>query len=208
MNFNPNDVVDLDLLAACRAFYKTLPDIPTGDVRRLYLHWAVAPFGCVFEDYNFMIDLVDGQWVIKTTGDPRDNIPGMTDKPTHSHTWHRNSWALGIAIGGMDGATTSNFGKDPVELHELHYLCGAAAAVALKYNLQADQVIGDPKSSTPEHTIMTHAECAANDGYWGERWDLASFEPGPITISGARYHAELLRQRIHTIKTALVVKVA
>lgn len=198
MNFDPNAPIDPTLLSDVRAFYSTLPEIPLGSIHREYLHWSVAPFGCTFEDYNFMIDLANGKWVIKSTGDPRDNVPGMNNNPMHSHTWHRNSYAIGIAIGGMDGATESNFGKDPVQLHELQYLCGAAAACAKKYNVQADQPLFND-----EYTIMTHAECAANDGYWGERWDLAAFEPGPITIPGARYHGELLRKRIHTIKAAL-----
>jgi len=200
MNFDPNAPIDSSLLSDVKLFMATLPTIPVGDIRRIYLHWSVAAFGCTFTDYNFMVNLVNGKWVIQSTGDPRDNVPGMTDKPTHSHTWHRNSWAIGIAIGGMDGATTSNFGKDPVQLHELGYLCGVAAAVAKTYGLQADITVGGDSN---EHTIMTHAECAAQDGYFGERWDLAEFEPGPISILGARYHGELLRKRIHTIKAAL-----
>ena len=200
MIFNVTAPPALDALNDARTFMTTLPAIPVGSVRRIYLHWAVAPFGCTFIDYNFMVNLVNGKWVVQSTGDPRDNVPGMTDKPTHSHTWHRNSWAIGIAIGGMDGATASNFGKDGVELHELEYLCATAAAVAKAYGLQADITVGgDPN----EHTIMTHAECAAQDGYFGDRWDLAEFEPGPISILGARYHGELLRKRIHTIKAAL-----
>jgi hypothetical protein len=146
-----------------------------------------------------MVDLADDKWVLKLTHDPRDNMPGLTDAPMASHTWHRNSWALGIAIGGMDGATTNNFGKDPVQLHELQYLCAGAAALAAKYGVQANQDLGGG-----EHTIMTHAEAAIQDGYFGERWDLALFEPGPLTQTGARYHGDLLRQRIHVIKSQLI----
>ena len=200
MNFNPNATIDNAVLAKARLFMGTLPDIPEGDIHRIYLHWAVAPFGCTFTDYNFMVNLINGQWVIQTTGDPRDNVPGLTNKPVHSHTWHRNSYALGIAIGGMDGATTSNFGPDAVQLHELEVLCAAAATVAKAYGVQANLPVG---ITMREHTIMTHAECAAQDGYFGERWDLARFEPGPISPEIARAHGDLLRKRIHVIKAAM-----
>lgn len=198
MNFDPGAPIDPQVLADARAFEQTLPAIARGDVHRIYLHWAVAPFGCLFDDYNFMIDLEGGRWVMKTTRNPQNNIPGMNDDPMASHTWHRNSWALGIAIGGMDGATTTNFGADPVQLHELQYLCACAAAVAHRYDVQADDDLGGG-----EHTIMTHAEAALQDGYFGERWDLALFAPGPLTESGARYHGELLRKRVRAYKIAL-----
>lgn len=199
MNFDPNAPVDPHVVADAKAFMGNLPAIPNGDVHRIYLHWAVAPFGCLFDDYNAMVDLEADKWVLKLTHNPQDNIPGINDNAMASHTWHRNSWALGIAIGGMEGATTNNFGKDPVELHELEYLCAGAAALGAKYGVQADLDLGEG-----EHTIMTHAEAALQDGYFGERWDLAMFEPGPLTEAGARYHGELLRRRIHTIKEALV----
>lgn len=204
MNFDPSAPIDSSVLADAKAFEATLPSISVGDIRRVYLHWAVAPFGCTFKDYNFMVNLVNGKWVIQTTGDPRDNVPGLTSAPTHSHTWHRNSWALGIAIGGMDGATQSNFGKDAVELHELEYLCAAAAIVCKKYGVQANDYASKGQTGPHEMTVMTHAEAAIQDGYFGERWDLAEFEPGPISISGAYYHGDLLRRRIHTIKAAFL----
>jgi hypothetical protein len=198
MNFDPHAAIDPQVVIDAKGFMATLPAIPTGDVRRIYLHWAVAPFGCVFDDYNAMVDLENDRWVLKITRNPQNNIPGLNQDPMAEHTWHRNSWALGIAIGGMDGATTHNFGQDPVQLHELQYLCAGAAALALKYDVQADDDLGGG-----EHTIMTHAEAALQDAYFGERWDLAMFEPGLLTPDGARYHGNLLRSRIRTIKVAL-----
>ena len=186
MNFDPDAAIDSDVVADAREYMTTLPAIKAGDVHRIYLHWAVAPFGCLFDDYNAMVDLESGRWVFKTTRNPQNNVPGLNQDPMAAHTWHRNSWALGIAIAGMDGATTSNFGNDPVQLHELQYLCAGAAALALKYEVQANDDLG------------------GGDGYFGERWDLAMFEPGTLTPDGARYHGSLLRRRIHSIKLALM----
>jgi hypothetical protein len=216
-NFNPNAPVSDVVIAAAKTFRATLPSIPDGLISRLYLHWSVAGLCAEFPDYNAEKEFVDGQHILKITHDPRDNAPGLNNNQMASHTWHRNTGALGIAITGMDGANVHNFGPDPVTVAGLEYLCAGAAALCLQYGLDANGTVltgsthldnnGNTVNTAGEPIILTHAECAVLDAYPTERWDLGSLCPLPdgvdLTPEMRTQCGNALRQRVHTLKLAL-----
>lgn len=207
-----------EALAAAEAFLKTLPDVPPRDLLRGYYHWSVAGYACIFHDYNVMIILKDGKWTIVMTDSPADNAPGVNNNPVASHTWHRNTGAFGVSVSGMDGATTSNFGPDPVQMHEIEFQCAAMAALCVKYGVDTMGTVPAPGSNhtddngnnvntTGEPNLLTHAECAIIDAYPTERWDEGSFIPLP---SGVSLTPEMrttcgnaLRSRTHEYAAAL-----
>jgi hypothetical protein len=215
--FNASAPLDPKIIAAGKAFCESLPGVPSGLLKRIYLHWAVAPFGCTFADYNVMADCKGGAWLLKISHDPRDNAPGLNNNAEASHTYHRNTGAVGIALAGMDGATEEDFGPDGVTLAGLEYLCVGAAALASRYGIDvAGTTTESPYANEP--TILTHAEAADRPGKpaqyekYGpastcERWDLASFVPLPhgVSVNGqtATECGNALRARIHAYKVAL-----
>lgn len=218
-SFDPNAPLALDALQAAREFKATLPAVPRGLLNRLYLHWAVEAFGCLDGAYNFEIDLEGGHWVMKMTHNPQDNAPGMNNHAEAWHTWHRNTGAIGIAIAGMDGASTHNFGADGVQMHELEYLCALAALCAVQYGIDTAGIVPAPGvthvdnvggnvNTTGEHVILTHGECAVIDSYPTERWDLGSLvsltDGVSLTPEMRTLCGNALRERIH--RYALVLK--
>ena len=136
-NFNPSAPIDAGVLQKAKTVAASLPAVPNGALSRLYLHWTVAPFGCTFGDYNGEADFENGNWKMVVTHDPRDNAAGLTSNPAASHTWHRNTGAVGVSIAGMTGATEHNFGPDAVTLTGLEHLCACAAAFASRYGIDA-----------------------------------------------------------------------
>lgn len=221
--FNPSAPLLDAALSAAKSIRGSFPAIPKGMVERIYLHWAVEPFGCLDGAYNGEVDFENGSWVMKITHDFRDNMAGLNDNAEASHTWERNTNALGIAISGMDGATTTDFGPDGVQLHELEYLCAFAAAVAVEYDLDTAGTVSapgrthpssndsgncpNPVNTTGEFNIETHATCAMYDDYRSERWDLAILHADPngdaISDAWRKQSAAALRARIHVYAAAL-----
>ena len=131
---------------------------------KLYLHWTACPYNAVFEDYHINIG-PDGE--LRFTG-ALDEIK--------SHTWKRNSGAIGIAIDGCTNANTSDLGDEPPTEAQIEAMAKVIAVLANALDLTIDLA-----------RVMTHGEAADNaDGYYGaygsneeygplstvERWDL------------------------------------
>jgi hypothetical protein len=222
---DPSAPLDAGVLAKAKTLLQSLPAVPAGLLSRIYLHWTVAPFGATFSDYNGEADFESGAWVLKITHDPRDNAPGLNSNPEASHTWHRNTGALGVAIAGMTGATQHDFGPAAVTVAGLEHQCALAAGFAACYGIDALGTVqhgathagdsGDPIDTTGEPTILTHAECASLDGYLCGftsdpdcRWDLGSLVALPAGMSLTKaivsQCGDALRQRVHAYKAALV----
>lgn len=210
-------------LNAAKEIMKSFPSIPAHLVERIYLHWAVEAFGCLDGAYNFEVDFENGQWVMKMTHDPRDNMAGLDNNAEASHTWERNTNAIGIAITGMDGASTTNFGPDGVQMHELEFICALAAAVAVHYGVDTMGIVPapgrthpssndsgncpNPVNTTGEFVIETHATCAMYDDYRTERWDFGTLRALPegvsLTDEMRKTCAAALRERAHVYAAAL-----
>jgi len=211
MSFDFNAPLDYDALAKASEFLKALPPLPWNLIHplyfdHLYLHWSVEQFGCLDGAYNAEVDLEADQWVIKITHDPLDNAVSITNGPYAAHTYHRNSHGFGLAVTGMVGATTDNFGAEGVQNHQLEVLFAAAGAVCEKYKIDA---VGKTKG---EYNVMTHAEAAILDGYFpgdgdpDSRWDLARLaaSDAPLTKVEAIAIGTSIRFRVHKYKGALL----
>jgi hypothetical protein len=228
-NFNPKAPVDPAILAVAKAFMSSLPVVPMGnrnpdasdyadpDLTRIYLHWSVQAMGCVDAAYNFVVTENGGHFQIEHSTDVRKNARSTFDPYGYAaHTFHRNTGAVGIALDGMDGATANNFGPDGVTVTGLTVLCAAAAAVAAKYQIDVSGLSIDSDPFYGEINTLTHAEAANLTGSpaaytpYGpdpigdvERWDLASFVPGPVTADTATTCGNALRELIHSYTIAL-----
>jgi len=136
---------------------------------KLYLHWSAAHYGQFFDDYHINIDQ-DGSVYI-TTNDFSE---------IKSHTYKRNTGAIGISLACCYGATTDNLGDEPPTTIQIEAMSQVVAVLCKALDLTVDI-----------YRVMTHAEAANNldglnpdyeengypDGKYGpgfswERWDL------------------------------------
>jgi hypothetical protein len=195
-NFDATAQFDPRVVAKVRAFEATLPQPPAGHgLKRIYAHWTVSTQGCNFTDYNGEAKFVNGQHVLALTHNPLDEISGYNSSPEIAGTWHRNTASIACAITGMDGATETNYGPDPVTVAGLTYLCGIMGAFAHRYGIDVHARVapadatahadnnGDEVNTKGEWNLLTHGEVAVIDGYSSERWDLGSFVPLPSGLA-------------------------
>ena len=172
-----------------------VPNFPRGDLRRIYLHWTGGDYRTVYPAYHFCVALdVDGSPLVATTNDVCANMRDVRADAAAlyaAHTAGRNSHALGLAVCGMLGATPADFGSFPLRDEMLDAFCGLAARACVAYAIPIDA-----------KSVMTHAEAALLDGYYGsaegERWDIARLVPDmrPLEPDDATRTGELLRARI------------
>jgi hypothetical protein len=113
------------------------------------------------------------------------------DSEYAAHTSGRNSFSAGIAVCGMREAQPADFGMFPLREEMVGALCEVAARLCAFYQIKIDAA-----------SLMTHAEAALQDGYFGtgteERWDLARLAPSPAPLGAAEAIAagDYLRERI------------
>ena len=152
----------------------------------VYLHWTAGHYGQVYSDYHISIDY-DGRIYYP------DNCDDFNQYRTH--TWHRNTNAIGIALLGCYDATTGgngwdcDLGSEPITTAQIE-ACSAVIATICKYG---DIDVND---------CLTHCECAEIDGYGPsttcERWDLwflpdydGVMRPGGAVLRGkARWYLQ------------------
>lgn len=197
--------LDPHALSESRRILAVLPDLAHNEqILAIPLHWSVEDYGCVDGAYNLVIALKENAWTAEIATSPRLNASHPLPDGYAAHTFMRNSYACGIAVDGMVGATSSDFGDEPIQLHEIEVLCATAAAVAQKYGIDTtERYNGLP-------AVFTHAEAAIADDYFGERWDLARLHASdlPLTEIEARATGDLLRRRAHDYKIALRAELA
>lgn len=149
------------------------PDLPSGRIERIYTHWSAHDYESVFPAYHFCVATKpSGDIVVVNTHDVRENMRNVYDAPDEpyaAHTRGRNSYALGISIMAMESSRPEDFGRYPLTEELIDALCSVGAKLASFYNVPIDA----------EH-IMSHAEAALHDGYFGtrpeERWDIARLQ--------------------------------
>lgn len=132
-----------------------------GNIGKIYLHWTAGRYSQPFPHYHLNIDS-DG-----TLHTDMDSF--MEFK---SHTWRRNSGAIGISIEACKDATIDsqgnniNYGDYPPTQEQIDMMAKVVAKLCVEIGLNID---GD---------VWTHAEVANFDGYGigdGDpdlRWDL------------------------------------
>ena len=148
----------------------------------------------MYSCYHYCVTLENGRPHIIEAHDLRANMRDVrenVDAPYAAHTAGRNAYAAGLSIMAMSGARPDDFGPYPLTAEAIDALCRVAAALASFYAIPIDA-----------GHIMTHAEAAVLDGYFGvaeeERWDIARLTPSalPLTARDAMETGDELRRRI------------
>ena len=130
-------------------------------IAQIYLHWTAGRYGQLYDDYHFNID---------ADGSVYQTCTQLTE--LKSHTWHRNSGSIGIALCCAYGALPHNgidteFGSYPPTAQQIDAAGKLVARLTLGLGLPIDA-----------DTVMTHCEAALLDDYGpysGDvetRWDL------------------------------------
>lgn len=144
-----------------------------GLIDKIYLHWSAGRYNQSFDDYH-----------INILGDGRIDLTCKLFSDLKSHTWKRNSGAIGISLSAMYNGKPDNFGQYPPTPAQIETLAQVVAKLCVE--------IGLPINS---NTVMTHAEAADNldglDTYepygpnttW-ERWDLWKLSENDEPYSG------------------------
>ena len=170
------------------------PAFPAGRIDRLYLHWSAGNYSDVFPAYHFCIAYDAKTVTVVNTHRIEANMRDLRldpDAEYAAHTRGRNSFALGLSIMGMQAARPDDFGPYPLTEPLIAGLCRVAARLASFYAIPVD-----------EAHVLTHAEAAVADGYFGtgqdERWDIARLAAGPrpLLSADARIAGTELRDRI------------
>jgi hypothetical protein len=156
------------------------------------LHWTAGDYATVFPAYHFCLRGA-ADVVVAATHDLRANMRDVrvaAPGAYAAHTQGRNSFAAGIAVCAMQGATPHDFGCFPLTAGQIEAMCVVAAALVRFYGIAVSNV-------------RTHAEAALDDGYFGAsgdavRWDIARFEPaaGGLRATEATTAGDRLRSRI------------
>jgi hypothetical protein len=168
------------------------PQFPSGRIECVYMHWSGHDYRTVFPAYHLCIALDEhDRIVVVETHDLRENMREVyvrPELPYAAHTRGRNSFAAGVSIMAMEGATPQDFGSYPLTGALVDALCLVCARIAAFYEIPVDAA-----------HVMTHAEAALHDGYFGsgsqERWDIARLraEPRPLIERDAIDTGDALR---------------
>lgn len=144
---------------------------------RIYSHWTAGHYGQFFDHYHFS---VDPGAVIMT---PVDSLATVL-----SHTWKRNTGALGLSINCcVDAVGTHNLGPEPPTEDQVDTLAQIIAVLSVGLDVPIDV-----------NHFPTHAEAADWDDYGPsstvERWDLWVIRSGDEPGSGGEALREKARQ--------------
>ena len=168
------------------------PAFPAGRLDAIYLHWSGGDYASTFTAYHFCVLRRDDGIAVAHTHDLAENMRDVARGGNYAaHTAGRNAYTAGISAMAMGGATPANFGPYPLTPDLIDGLCRVAAAVASFYRISVDA-----------RHVLTHAEAAVADGYFGdgddERWDIARLRPsdGPLCASEAAQTGDELRRLV------------
>ncbi len=169
------------------------PEVP-GPIDHIYTHWSAHDYASVYPAYHFCVVQTQSGILVVNTHDVRENMRNVYENPEApyaAHTRGRNSFALGISMMAMEGATPPDFGKYPLTEELINGLCVVGARLAAFYDVPIDA----------DH-ILSHAECGVLEGYFGtaenERWDIARLVASdkPLVEQDAIDVGEELRARM------------
>jgi hypothetical protein len=161
-------------------------------LRSISLHWTAGDYRTVYSAYHFCVSLGDDERPqVIATHDLRANMRDVraeSGAPYAAHTFGRNSYAIGVAVAAMGGATPYDFGAYPLRDDMLGLMCRLVRRLCTAYAIPVTRA-----------TVRTHAEAALDDGYFGdgedERWDIARLRAQPRALVPAEAIATADRLR-------------
>lgn len=130
-------------------------------LNKIYLHWSASRYTQVFDDYHINILGPDGEYPDGTLYFTTDNLEELK-----SHTWKRNTGAIGITLAcALDASSPERMGNYPPTPQQIESMAQTIAILS-----------GILDIAITKENVMTHAEAADLDGYGPattvERWDL------------------------------------
>lgn len=129
---------------------------------KIYLHWSGMHYDQKFDDYHINIDGNGGIWV--STDDLSEVL---------SHTYCRNTGAIGVSMDCCYNGTTNDLGDEPPTEAQIEQMARIISVLSTDLDIPIDI-----------ENVMTHGEAADNvDGLYPheqygpqsgamERWDL------------------------------------
>ena len=108
---------------------------------KIYLHWTAGHYGQHFKDYHIGID-DKGRYSLATE-DFSDTL---------SHTWKRNTGAIGIALECAYGAGSQSLGDEPPTKAQIEAVARLVAVMTEVLNIPIDKA-----------HVLTHGEAANNE---------------------------------------------
>ena len=127
-------------------------------ITKIYLHWSAGHYGQFFDDYHINIDS-DGS-IYASTDDLTERL---------SHTYHRNSNAVGVSLACACGATTNNLGDEPPTEAAIDAMAKVVAVLCDEFGLEITK-----------DNVMTHGEAANNeDGFYAHEPYATWSDPAP-----------------------------
>jgi len=152
---------------------KELAQNAQGNISHLYLHWSAGHYTSYFDDYH-----------VNIAGDGSIYVSCESLEEHKSHTYMRNTGAVGIALACCAGATSDNLGTEPPTDAQIETMAQVIAVLCEGLGLPIDVA-----------HVQTHGEAGDNiDGLstyapYGqnttcERWDLAILKNGDTWSSG------------------------
>lgn len=153
-------------------------------MKRIHLHWTAGADGInqVEDDhYHFIVER-DGT-VVSGKHVPEDNIPPLNNYA--AHTYHANSYAIGVSLDAMAGAVERPFdpGSYPITEVQLEAMASLVGHLAEKYGIPITR-----------ETVLTHAEVEPTLGIkqkwkWDITWLPGMDKPGDPVEVGDRIRA-------------------
>lgn len=139
---------------------------PSAKMRRIHIHWTAGSHTASSLDKKHYHVLVEGDGEVIRGHIPIDgNEPPLRSGKYAAHTRKSNSYAIGIGLCAMIGATTRPLraGKYPITPKQWNAAVGVAADLCRHYNIEVT-----------DKTVLTHAEVQKNLGIrQNGKWDIA-----------------------------------
>lgn len=139
---------------------------PSAAMRRVHVHWtagADVASSLDREHYHLLIE-GDGK-LIRGHAPITGNIPPLREGKYAAHTRRSNSYAIGVGMCGMHGATDNPLrsGRYPLTQKQWSVMIGAVADLCRHYDIEVTH-----------KTVLTHAEVQTNLGVrQNGKWDVA-----------------------------------
>lgn len=138
--------------------------MPNGHARTITLHWTAGGYDNAFADYQV---LIGNDYILVS-----DSLLNFS---RHQHTWHRNTFNIGVAFMAMFNATEHNPGPAPVTKNMVEHCALTCSMIVRRYAMGWNQ-------------LVDHASWAGVDGYPGERWDCQ----WPVPWEGGEYLTDVV----------------